>query len=354
MQCCTSVLGLTGAIPILLGDNIGTTITALLASVGQSKNAKRTAVAHSIFNITGSFLFIWIVPWFAKFVQWISPKGPEIEVISRQIANAHTTFNIVCTLCWLPFIWLLVKIVCFIVRGEDEVKGTATSKYLDYNVLAQPSAAIKLVTNEVEDVAKKVELILTNIQKTMHKNDVKILEDITKSTQEISTRIDDTMKYMSSLFAAGSLTEAQAAYTSDLILVLENMDHINIRCEELCGFGYEIIKKKCEFSKEAENEMKKNIGSVLDIYDKVLKYLNGEIENPIREFNENKDTILKQRNKARKNNAKRMEQKECKKASGELFNNTLFSLERITHNCFNMLENGICPFGQEMKEETAE
>ena len=79
----TSVLGLAGAIPILLGDNIGTTITALLASVGQSKNAKRTALAHSVFNITGSLVFIWIVPWYAKFVQWISPKGPEIEVISR-------------------------------------------------------------------------------------------------------------------------------------------------------------------------------------------------------------------------------------------------------------------------------
>lgn len=73
----TSVIGLTGAIPILLGDNIGTTITALLASIGQSKNAKRTAIAHSIFNISGSIFFLFIVPFFAKFVQFISPKGNE-------------------------------------------------------------------------------------------------------------------------------------------------------------------------------------------------------------------------------------------------------------------------------------
>ena len=77
----TSVIGLAGAIPILLGDNIGTTITALLASIGQSKNAKRTAIAHSIFNISGSFVFVWLIPWFAKFVQYISPKGNEVEVI---------------------------------------------------------------------------------------------------------------------------------------------------------------------------------------------------------------------------------------------------------------------------------
>lgn len=71
----TSVIGLAGAIPILLGDNIGTTITALLASIGQSKNAKRTAIAHSIFNISGSFVFVWLIPWFAKFVQYIRQRS---------------------------------------------------------------------------------------------------------------------------------------------------------------------------------------------------------------------------------------------------------------------------------------
>ena len=93
----TSVLGLQGSIPILLGDNIGTTITALLACIGQSRDAKRTAVAHSVFNVTGAFVFIWFVPLIAQFVQLLTP-GPELDVIARQIANAHTTFNIVCTL----------------------------------------------------------------------------------------------------------------------------------------------------------------------------------------------------------------------------------------------------------------
>ena len=107
----TSILGLAGAIPILPGDNIGTTITALLASIGQSKDAKRTAVAHCIFNISGCFLFIWFVKPFAALIQYISPKGPEIEVISRQIANAHTVFNITMTLIWVCLINVMVKIV---------------------------------------------------------------------------------------------------------------------------------------------------------------------------------------------------------------------------------------------------
>lgn len=123
-----SIIGLQGALPILLGDNIGTTITALLASIGQSKNAKRTAVAHSVFNITGSIVFLCVLPLFAQFVMYISPVGPETAVISRQIANAHTSFNLINTLLWLPLIPIMVKIVCFIVPDRKPALSTKQVK----------------------------------------------------------------------------------------------------------------------------------------------------------------------------------------------------------------------------------
>lgn len=103
----TSIIGLAGAIPILLGDNIGTTITAILASIGQSRDAKRVAAAHCTFNVTGAAVAFCILPYFAKVVQYISTKGPEVSVISRQIANAHTLFNVTVTLIWLPLIPLM-------------------------------------------------------------------------------------------------------------------------------------------------------------------------------------------------------------------------------------------------------
>ena len=134
----TSILGLAGAIPILLGDNIGTTITALLASIGQSKDAKRTAVAHCIFNISGCFLFIWFVKPFAALIQNISPKGPEIEVISRQIANAHTVFNITMTL---------------IPDGKKGVEDPGSPIYLDENIISQQAAqtaSLMCVLSDVE------------------------------------------------------------------------------------------------------------------------------------------------------------------------------------------------------------
>ena len=97
-----SLLGLTAAIPILLGDNIGTTITAVLAAIGQGRDAKRVAAAHAIFNLSGAAVCCALLQPFAALVRLCSPAGAECAVIARQIANAHTLFNVLCALVWLP------------------------------------------------------------------------------------------------------------------------------------------------------------------------------------------------------------------------------------------------------------
>ena len=108
----TSLIGLDGAIPILLGDNLGTCITALMAAIGQSRDAKRVALSHCVFNLSGCLLFVWLIGPFAGVIAAITP-GPELEVIARQIANAHTLFNVSMTLVWLPMVPLMVRIVMF-------------------------------------------------------------------------------------------------------------------------------------------------------------------------------------------------------------------------------------------------
>ena len=118
-----SVLGLAGALPILLGDNIGTTITAILAALGQPQDAKRTAAAHCCFNLSGSLVCLLALPWMTKLVEAVSPKGPELEIIARQIANAHTLFNGACTLVWLPLTPVMVKLVCKLVPEQESSGG---------------------------------------------------------------------------------------------------------------------------------------------------------------------------------------------------------------------------------------
>ena len=111
----SSLLGLAGALPVLLGDNIGTTITAVLASLSANRDAKRVAAAHAVFNLTGAAVFCAGLPLYVRLTAALSPKGPELAVIARQIANAHTLFNVMCTLVWLPLTPLMVRFVCRLV-----------------------------------------------------------------------------------------------------------------------------------------------------------------------------------------------------------------------------------------------
>ena len=114
-----SVLGLEGAIPILLGDNLGTTVTALLASIGQTRDAKRVALAHCIFNLSGCLLFVGLTGPFAAVVAAIPPAGEGVEIIARQIANAHTLFNVLCALVWLRLTGQMVRLVCALLPDKN-------------------------------------------------------------------------------------------------------------------------------------------------------------------------------------------------------------------------------------------
>ena len=121
--------------------------------------ARRGTIFGAYLKLLPVFLFL--IPVLAKFVQFISPKGPEVEVISRQIANAHTTFNVVCTLVWLPLIPLMVKIVTTIVRGDDTKKvHSYEPQYLDDKMIGQPIPAMYMVSNEINRIATSTEKML--------------------------------------------------------------------------------------------------------------------------------------------------------------------------------------------------
>ena len=142
------VIGMVGTDPVKIA--LG---TAILAAIGGSVAAKRTALAHVIFNLSGTLVFIWFIPWYADFVRMISPAGAEIDIISRQIANAHLCFNVANTIIWLPMLGLLAKLVTKIIKGKDLDRLPSEPVFLDHNVLHQPFAAIMLVKKEMDRLA---------------------------------------------------------------------------------------------------------------------------------------------------------------------------------------------------------
>ena len=335
-----SVIGLVGAIPILLGDNIGTTITAILASIGQSKDAKRCAIAHSVFNITGSFLFIWIIKPFAKFVEMISPKGNELDVISRQIANAHMSFNIINTLIWLPLLPVMVKIVMFIVRDDKEVsiEDYKEKSFLDKNVISQPIAAMYLVSQEIRRAGRLVSEMIGNMKATVMNNDSKALAELEKNAKLVTEIDENTVSYISGMFSNGSLTEEQSSTTAGLLYVLNDIARVSKRCEDASPVIRAKLEGKYKFSKDAVEELGKVIDNVEIMYrTSIVSLENGDTKTARKVFDYRKE-LRNMEKKFNKNHLKRLRKNNCKPEFTYPFSNVLHNLERIGDSCSGIVE----------------
>ena len=336
----SSVIGLTGAIPILLGDNIGTTITALLASIGQSKNAKRTAIAHSIFNISGSCVFVFLIPWFAKVVQFISPKGNEVDVISRQIANAHTTFNVVCTLVWLPLIPLMVKIVTTIIRGDDKVQKTAFEpKYLDMKVVEQPAAAMVLVSKELNRLSELAETLLTGLKASLTADKTSETYLHFKENLEIVQHLQENVSdYITRLFSSGNLTEQQSEYTAGLLFINNCIQRIAERCGDVDKICMQISDSGKVLTREASAEMENCIDVTSQLLDKAMEAVRHGDSSAAESVFKNKKKMQKAEKKFNKAHLNRVKNNLCDPSMTGYFSGIIYNIDRMADNCVGIAE----------------
>lgn len=335
----SSVIGLSGAIPILLGDNIGTTITALLASIGQSKNAKRTAVAHSVFNVTGSLVFIWIIPLFANFVRWISPKGNEVDVISRQIANAHFSFNLLNTLIWLPLLPVMVKIVTFIVKGDDRnVQAQGEPRFLDERVLSQPIAAFRLARQEIFSVFEGLQELMDQVRSCFVKENGEILKAVEEKGKGLKAVSGGIAGYVSALFAGGGLTEEQSGEAAELLYVVNDMDKICDRCIDISNISREKIFHRYDFSESAFAELEWCFAFAAQMLRKTRQALESSDPALAAQILNDADKLKNMERKFKKNHKKRMKKDSCKPEMTGVFSGILQDIERIGNSCTNIAE----------------
>lgn len=382
----SSVIGLTGAIPILLGDNIGTTITALLASIGQSKNAQRTAIAHSTFNISGSILFAFLITPFAAFVRMISPKGPEIQVISRQIANAHTCFNVVMTLIWLPLIPLMVRWVKFVIPGKDRNEVEAgVPQFLDERIIGQPVAALYLVSEEVRSCTSKISSILECLKgslshmsaapadvpektsgrkkkKNSRKNTDVVsagdLSDLTAQLTDAKSVLTQTASYISRMFSGGSLDQSQAEEAAGLLSVVNSMSRIADRCQEIYDSVQKLQSDKKGFSPDAGAELENCISAVQDLFDSSTSMLERGAEDQSRKIVKVKNRLRKTLKTFNKNHLVRIRTGKCDQSMTYIYSDILYNIDRMGDNSVAIAEEALnhvyylLPQQEEVPQET--
>ncbi len=338
----TSVLGLAGAIPILLGDNIGTTITALLASIGQPRNAKRTALAHSIFNISGCFLFIWFLNPFAEIIKMISPKGPEIHVISRQIANAHTSFNIVMTLIWTPLLWLMVKLVMRIIpEGKTQEVEPADTAYLDDRLMAQPAAALSLVAKEILRVSDIVKELLKDVSAASRKEDPALLAAISEKAKNVKSLTGKITEYLGGLFSAGVLTEEQANQAAGIMYVLSDVERMGILCNDIAESLQNKMANKYKYSKDAMKDLEKSLKVIEEMYGSAIDVMTTGNPDSVKRIRKKREKALDLDIEMRKGHMDRVSKGKCAVNMTAPLNNILHSVDRMGNCCINIAEAAI-------------
>ena len=337
----SSIIGLEGALPILFGDNIGTTITAVLASIGASVTAKRTAAAHVIFNVTGTLIFIWFIPYYAQFIEFISPKGPELEVIARQIANAHTCFNLFNTIWFIPLIPVLVKVVTKIVPGRELDRLPSDPLYLDDNVLEQPFAAIHLASKELVRLGEMVLDMVRGAQEAFVGRNADKVKDVMATEDIVNSLQEKIVNYLAEMFAKDTITEEQATNVSNLLHVASDIEHIGDQCKNIVEFADEKLKNTYEFSNEAYSE----ITGCFDLAKKMvvdsLKALGDNDKEAAERVKCMEVEMNTKEDNLRSRHMVRLNEKKCSPEFTVIYTDVVHNIEKIGDYCNNVADKVI-------------
>lgn len=337
----SSVIGLAGAIPVLLGDNIGTTVTALLASIGQSRDAKRTALAHCVFNISGCLLFIWFVRPYARLIQAISPKGPEVAVISRQIANAHTLFNITMTVLWVPFLWVLVKIVTRLIPdGPAAAESALQPRFLDRSLLGQPAAALHLAAQEVLHISGILHEVLHTTAAAVRSGSGAAPAGLAEKAAAVHTLSSAVNDYMAELYASGALTEAQADRSAGVLYLLSDIDRIGLICDEMAQniAAHRAPDAPLRYTDAAMQEIAGSLDKIDDMFGRAMQVLQDKNAAAAAAIRAEKEQLLDLDFKVRRRHAHRVKEGVCSAALTAPFSTVLHGIDRMGNACINIVD----------------
>ncbi len=237
----SGLIDLSAAIPILLGDNIGTCITAIFASIGASLSAKRAAVFHTVFNIIGTVIVLLLLPYYETIIRHTSGN------IAHQIANAHTLFNVANTIILFPFMSLLIKMVIKIVPGKEEEERL---NYLDERLLNTPAIAIGQVKNEIVYMGNTVHEMLGLSINGFFNNDHKLFQKVIKKEGVVDLLEKDISHYLVKI-SQRRITPQISQQISSYMNIINDLERIGDHSENLTKLAQRLLDGKARFTPAA-------------------------------------------------------------------------------------------------------
>lgn len=319
------------ALPILFGDNIGTCVTALLASIGTNRNAKRASLLHLTFNTAGTLIFMLALPFVLKIVPMFGGG------ISRQIANAHTMFNISNVIIQTPFIGLLVKFVNKLVPGEDENLNPYHLEYLDRRLLETPSIASGQVVKEIVRMGRLSADNLDHSMNAFFNNDESLNEIVLEKENLINYLQREITDFLVSL-ANTNLSEHQSELVTSLFHVVSDLERVGDHAKNIVELSRLKIQDKLEFSDNALEDLKtmyKTTKKAVDSSITALSTFNFTLAKEVIEIEGNIDIMEKQ---FRKEHIERLNNRVCSPSGGAIYVDLLSNLERVGDHSNNVAQ----------------
>lgn len=326
------------AIPYILGDNIGTTITAQIAAMRTSRNAKRTAMGHTLFNVIGVAYILPLVwfGWFADFVEWITPLKLTQNTIMLHIAIAHSTFNVFNTILFLPIIGVLETIVMKILpitREELAQKPVALEKHL----LSTPVIALEQTKQEIVRMARTAKTaMLTAVDGLLQNDRIKLdlahsMEDITDTFQyEITT-------YLSEL-SSRQLSEEVSIELPVLLHTVNDLERIGDHAVNIAEIGHRKIDQKIGFSDSALAEADQLRTEAQQMFDRVIASLKDNDIEAAKSALANESNLNIMQIEFRRSHVQRMTETICSPESGLIFIDLVDNVEKIGDHLTNIAQ----------------
>lgn len=321
------------AIPILFGCNIGTCITAMLASIGTNKTAHKAALLHLIFNVVGTIIFIPFIGYLGDFVATTSSD------ISRQIANAHTIFNITNTALLLPFGNYIIKFVNKVIPCEDKIEKMGP-KFLDDRFLETPVIAAGQVIKETIRMANKAKKNVELSMTAFLNNDEEMIKQVYENEKLINILEESITTYLVKLSKC-ILSDKEKVIVASTFHVVIDIERIGDHAENIADLAVEKKNKKLKYSNEALEEINEIYNAVIDALNiAITAYATRDIQKAKTISNiENK--IDSYQKNYRDRHIKRLYDGLCTANEGAIFLDLITDFERIGDHSTNIAENVI-------------
>lgn len=326
------MITLRGALPVLFGDNIGTTITAVLASIGASVAAKRAALVHVIFNVLGTIIFTVALGLVYNVVMWL---GEDVN-IRMQIAYAHGLFNLTNTLLFLPFVGVLAWVVTKLVpKKEQELEFGV--KYLDFRLLATPSIALGQAQHEIIRMGNLARETLNDATAFFFKRETRAANMALQKEQLVNELERKITEYMVKIHQNG-LTEGESEKASGMMHTINDIERIGDHAENIVELTEFSITNKVEYSADAERDLKEMLEMADRTVAQAIQALEHGDMDAAGEVLKGEAELDRMELEYRKAHIHRLNQGLCTGNSGAIYLDILSNLERIGDHSKNIAE----------------